>query len=126
MFLPLFCVVDVETSIGLKPAARELMMINRLLIMPGVEHAMRIIGVNLCLLVLRLSGSMVLQGSLIYNECTRNTLKHTTYSHEWWETLKGSIFCVKPSIPALRGPRGGLAVAPAEKASLLGSLFDSK
>ena len=32
---------------------------------------------------------------------------------------------VKPSIPALRGPRVGLVVA-AEKASLLGSQFDSK
>ena len=36
------------------------------------------------------------------------------------------IFGVKPSIPALRGPGGGLVVAPAEKASLLGSQFDSK
>ena len=38
----------------------------------------------------------------------------------------GSIFGVKPSIHALRGPGGGLVVAPAEKASLLGSQFDSK
>ena len=41
MFLPLFCVVDLETSNGLMPAARELMMLTRLLILPGVEHAMR-------------------------------------------------------------------------------------
>ena len=33
---------------------------------------------------------------------------------------------MKHFIPALRGPGGGLAVAPAEKASLLGSPFDSK
>ena len=33
---------------------------------------------------------------------------------------------MKPSIPALRGPEGGLVVAPAEKASLLGSQFDSQ
>ena len=33
---------------------------------------------------------------------------------------------MKPSIPALMGPGGGLVVAPAEKASLLGSQFDSK
>ena len=33
---------------------------------------------------------------------------------------------MKPSIPALRGRRDGLVVAPAEKASLLGSQFDSK
>ena len=44
----------------------------------------------------------------------------------WCETLQGSIFGVKPFIPALRGPGGGLVVAPAEKASLLGSQFDSK
>ena len=31
---------------------------------------------------------------------------------------------MKPSIPALRGPGGGLVVVPAEKASLLGSRFD--
>ena len=52
-------------------------------------------------------------------ERTRNTLKYSTYSRKWWETLKGSIFGVKPSIPAPRG-RGGSVVAPAEKASLLG------
>ena len=45
---------------------------------------------------------------------------------EWWETLKGSIFGVKPPIPALRGPGGGLVVAPAEKGSLLCSQFDNK
>ena len=39
MFLPWFCVVDLETSNGLMPADRELMMLNRLLIVPGVEHA---------------------------------------------------------------------------------------
>ena len=55
-----------------------------------------------------------------HNERTRNTLKHSTCSHQWWETLKGSIFGVKPSSPALKGPGGGLVVAPAEKASLLG------
>ena len=33
---------------------------------------------------------------------------------------------MKPYIPARRGPRGGLVVAPAEKASLLGSQFDCK
>ena len=34
-----------------------------------------------------------------HNELNRNTLKHSTCSHKWWEILKG----VKPSIPALRG-----------------------
>ena len=61
MFLPLFYVVDLKTSNGLMPAAEELMMLNRLLIVPGVEHAKKNIGVNLCLLVLRPRGSMELQ-----------------------------------------------------------------
>ena len=62
-----------------------------------------------------------------HNELTRNTLKHSTSSYKWWETLKGSIFGVNPSIPAVGGPGvgGGLVAAPAEKASLLGSQFDS-
>ena len=55
-----------------------------------------------------------------------NTLKYSTCSHKWWETLKGLIFGVKASIPALMGPEGGLVVAPTEKASLLDHLFDSK
>ena len=61
-----------------------------------------------------------------HNERTRNTLKHCTCSHKWWETLKGSIFAVQQSIPALWRPRGGLVVAPAEKPSLPGYQFDSK
>ena len=60
------------------------------------------------------------------NEQTRNTLKHFTCSHKWWVTLKSSIFGVKLSIPALRGPGGGLVLAPAEKESLLGTQLDSK
>ena len=63
-------------------------------------------------------------GVLNYDH-TRNILKHSTCSHKWWETLKGSIFSVKP-IPVLRRPGGGLVVAPDEKASLLSSQFDSK
>ena len=54
-----------------------------------------------------------------HNEWTRNTQKHSTCSHNWWETLKRSIFGVKPSIPTLRGFGGGLVVAPAEKALLV-------
>ena len=53
-------------------------------------------------------------------------MKHSACSHRWWETLKDTIFGVKPSIPAIFRPRGDLAVAPAGKASLLGSQFDSK
>ena len=52
-------------SNGLMPAAGELMMLNRLLIMPGVEHAMWNIGVNLFLFMLRPRGFMVLQGRRI-------------------------------------------------------------
>ena len=68
IFLPLFC-VDLETSnyYCLRPAARKLMTLNRLLIVRGVEHAMLNMGVNLCLLVLRLRGSLVLQRSRIMN-----------------------------------------------------------
>ena len=60
MFLPLFCVVDLEASNDLKPAAGELMMLNRLCIVPAVEIAMLNIGVNLWSLVLRSRMSMVL------------------------------------------------------------------
>ena len=114
MFLPLFCVLDLERSNGLMPAARELMMLSRLLIVSGVENAMLNIGVNLGLLILRPRGSMVLQGSHLH------LFKLVVADTE------GSIFCVKPSIPSLRGPGGGLAVPPAEKATLLGSQFDIK
>ena len=123
MFLPLFCIY-LETSNGLIPTAGELMMLNRWLIVPGVEHAMLNIGFNLCWPVQGPRGSMVPQGS--HNERSRNTLKHSTCSHNWWETLKGSIFGVKPSNPALRGPGGGLVVAPAENASLLGLSFTAR
>ena len=61
-----------------------------------------------------------------HNERTRNTLKHSTCSHKWGETLKGSFFGVKPYIPALQGPGVGLVVAPDEISSLLGSHFESK
>ena len=67
MFLPMFCVVDLESSNVLMPAAGELMMLNRLLIVPCVQHAMWNIGVNLCLLLLMHRGTMVLQGSPIMN-----------------------------------------------------------
>ena len=61
-----------------------------------------------------------------HNKQTRNSLKHSTCSHKQWETRKGSMFGVKPYIPAPRGARWWFGVAPAEKASLLGSQFDSK
>ena len=118
MFLPLFCVVEIETSNGLMPDAGELIMQNRLLIVPDVEHAMRNIWGQF---VLARAEAQKVYGAAreSHNERTRNTLKHSTCSHKWWETLKGSIFGVKPSsIPVLSGPGGGSVVAPAEKASL--------
>ena len=61
-----------------------------------------------------------------HNERTRNTRKHSTCSHKWWETLTGSIFDMKPSISALLGPGGGLVEgAPADPPPLLGSQIDS-
>ena len=62
LFLPLFCVVDLETSNGLMPGAGELMMSRRLLTVPEVEHAVQNIGVDLCFLVLRPKESMVCKG----------------------------------------------------------------
>ena len=75
----MFCIVDLETSNGLMSAARELMMLNRLLIV-CLSHAMLNIGVNLCLLVLRPEVYGAARES--HNELTRNTLKHTTCSHK--------------------------------------------
>ena len=83
---------DMETSNGLMPAAAERIMLNGLLIVPGVEHAVLNIGVYLCLLVLRPRGSMHGFARESHNDRTRNTLKHSACSHKWWETLKGSIF----------------------------------
>ena len=65
--IPLFCIVVLEKSNGLMPAPGKLMMLSRLLIMPGVEHAVQITGVDLCLFMRRLRGSMVLQGSNTMN-----------------------------------------------------------
>ena len=59
-------------------------------------------------------------------ECTRNTLQHSTCSLKWWETHEGSIVGVKLNIPALEVPGGGLVVASAGKASIVGSQFDGK
>ena len=87
LFLPLFSVAALETCNGLMPAVGELMMLSRLLIMPGVEHAVQILAVDLCLLVLKPRWSMVLQLRESHNERTRNTLKHSTCSHKWWGTL---------------------------------------
>ena len=67
MIPPLFYVVDLEISNGLMPAARDLMMLSRRLIVPGVKHSMHIIGVDLCLLVLRSKGYIVQKMSLIMN-----------------------------------------------------------
>ena len=123
MFLPLFSVADIETRNGLRPASGELLMLSRLLIVPRAGKAD-----DWGQFVLARAETQRVYGAAreSHNERTRNTLKHSTCSHKWWETPKCSIFGVKPSTPALEGPKGGLVMAPAEKASLLGSQFDSK
>ena len=76
---------------GLMPAARELMMLSRLLIMPGVEQAVQIIWVNFGQFVLARADAQRVYGSMVgllwwvngaaresHNEPTRNTLKHST------------------------------------------------
>ena len=97
------------------PSAGVLMMLNRLLFMPGVAY---------CRFVLARTEAQRDYGAATesHNENTRNTLEHSTCSHTWWETLKGLIFYVMPCIPALRWPGGALVVATAEKAPLLGTL----
>ena len=76
-------------------------MLSRLLIMNGVEHAVQLIGVDLCLFELMPKVYGAARES--HNERTWNTLKNSTCSHKWWETLKCLIFGVKPSINAFRG-----------------------
>ena len=94
-------------------AARELMMLDRLLVVSGVELEMLSIGVNLCLLVLRPRSRGYGATKESHNERTRNTLKQFTYSLKLWEPLKGSIFGVISFIPALMGPGGSLVVVSA-------------
>ena len=40
LFLPLFCIVDLQTSNRLIPADGELIMLCGMLIVPGVENAL--------------------------------------------------------------------------------------
>ena len=83
MFLPLFCVVYLETSNGLMLVAEELMMLNRLLlVMFNAEHYDQF--------VLALAEAQRVYGAAreSHNESTRNILKHSTCSHKWWETLR--------------------------------------
>ena len=126
MLQALVSVIYQEKCNGLMKAAEELKMLNRLLFVPGVEHTMLTLGQ----FVLGRAEAQRVYGAarVSYNECTRNTLKPSTStcSYKWRETLKGSIFGVIPSIPAVKGPGDGLVVAPADKASLLGSEFESK
>ena len=68
LFLPLFCEVDLMTNNAWFDVG-DLMMPNRLHMVPGIERTMLITVVNLCLLVLRVRSkvrlSMVLHGSRI-------------------------------------------------------------
>ena len=65
LLLTLFRIVDLETINGLMPATREIMMLSRLLIVPGAEHEVQIIGVDLCLLVLRPTQTKLFIGSTV-------------------------------------------------------------
>ena len=114
MFLPLFCVIDLETSNGFMRATDELMMLNRLLMVPGVKGCN---AEHLGQFVLARPEAQRVYGAAreSHNKRTKNTLKRSICSLKWWQTLKGSIFGVKPSIHALMNPRGGLVVHTAEK-----------
>ena len=68
LFLQRFCVVNLETRDGLIPAAGHHTMLSKLLIVPGAEHSVQSIVVNLCLLVLRPRGYMMLKLSHIVSE----------------------------------------------------------
>ena len=105
MFLPLFCAADLETSNGEMPAARELTMLNRLLIEHGVEYPIRNIRVNVCLLV-HDAHSVYGAARELHNERTGNTLKHSPIQISGGRHLKARSLVLK--------------------ASLLDSQFDSK
>ena len=123
MFLPLFCVVALETSNCLMLAAGELMTAYHARCRErNAKHWSQFVLARAE--AWRVYGA----GTESHNDRTKNTQKHSTSSHNWWETcMKGSIFGAKPSIPALGGATGGgLVVAPAEKASLLSSQFYCK
>ena len=125
MFLPLFCIAGLETSKWFDASCRRAYDAKQTAYHAwcrthNAEHCGKF--VLACAEAQRVYGA----AKESHNECTRNTLKHSTCSHKWWETLKGLIFGEKPSIPALMGPGGGLVAAPAEKASFLGYQFYSK
>ena len=88
LFQPLFCVVDLAISNGLVPAAGELIMLSRLLMMPGVEHA-RSADRWLRFVFARPEALRVYGAAReSHNERTKNILKCSTCSHKWWESLK--------------------------------------
>ena len=97
MFLPLFCVIDLETSNG-DASCRIAYDAKQTACRASSREAQRAYGA----------------ARESHNERSMNTLKHATCSHKWWEALKDSIVGVKPSIPALRGPAGSLVVVWAE------------
>ena len=65
LFLPPWCVADLETSTGLTATVIEHMMPSRLLTVHGVGSMVQIGGISLCTLILRHRGSMGLQWHLI-------------------------------------------------------------
>ena len=89
MLLPLFRVLDLETSNALMPGAEELMILNRLLIVPGVEHALRTIWVNLCLLVLRPGWSFLPAQVRLWND-----LPYSVFHTGMLDGFKGAVNCL--------------------------------
>ena len=77
MLLPLF-LVDLETSNGLMAAAKELMTLNRLLIVPGWSRERN--AEHLGQFELARAEAQRVYGAAkeSHNDCTRNTLKRST------------------------------------------------
>ena len=56
----------------------------------------------------------------------RASIGNARQPHEWWSTLKRSLFGIDSALPPLRNGDGGLAFDPKQKAEILSSSFISK
>ena len=77
LFLPLFCVVNLETSTGLMPAAGEHVAYHAWCRACCADHLFRFVFARAE--AQRVYGTARKSN----NESTRNTLKHFTCSHKW-------------------------------------------
>ena len=68
------------------PAAGELKILSGRLIVPAVEHALQIIAWGRFVLARAEAERFYRAAMVSHNERTRNTLKHCTCSHKWWES----------------------------------------